>query len=763
MHADFIPREGIGDILDDELDPGTASEICVKNKATHVGRRKINNASRQLGFDTMASFGITNNLELFGKRRLSDNIEFRITSWANDTQLVKKHGVTAFGTMIYTPNASATILCGRDMYQNWIVTWEANDLALTAKCKTNDGLLLRFCSQKDGVLTCTPSDEQWSAICQMPVESDGYPDIVRHNGVARYAIAREEYQRAWEAIRFHECSCHAGFECLREAISGNCLRDTVARSRDIDLVGIATDWGGCLACQMGKSKDTSRVKRQNGVFNDGRPQRDYPEEDKLTATSTLGLDLFYVEQRAYLIAVSKAFAYVHVVPIERREKHCVANAIKAVIMDYKANHVNIMELYRDQLEEIIEQDRRRQRKRSLIIGEPVSVLESDNEGAFIAASVELLPSMGIKSVFVPAGEHVGYVERQIQTIKERYAACCCTLNWKLTGSLQNALINNIVNWMNFLPCKKVPQSAWLKLTKRSLSYKALTITKFGDPVVAHRPDVSINDGTAKGELGLSLGPNPNNPGSIYFFSLHSHQIKVRKRFVLAAPISLLDYGFERNANYLPQNSLHRGYAEYLSTRPNVGEGGNDLEGPGMVAPPYGSMLTEPDHPDGVPEIVTDDRVYPTQPPHRDVPDDDGWDVYNEDDGEDISVNKQRRIFDHAEQITDVNVAAEPVELSDVVVPIEPTVVPKEDLKDDVQSSSCKLERRIQPSRKAKQEHRVVTIRKSEGFRQDRQQSVTRIAKAIEKLSIPVMDKSVVGREPRESMVSKPRARRSTKS
>jgi hypothetical protein len=550
-----------------------------------------NGGQHEIGFDPQASFGITAERELFGGN-LSKRVNFELHDWAGKVLQEDTHGRTAFGPMIFSQRASGTILCAADFYRHWDLRWEGRKMAFRAINCLNRKLVLHFSENRQKLLTCVPSQGQWEQLCSPSIITDDWNiGSGDQTGEIRRVLATQEYERAWESIRFHECTCHASFNTLRKALKRNVLRDATISERDVENVAIATDFGECLACQVGKSKQTSRQPRTVREEEVPRPEAPAVDEPPELRSTTLGIDLMYVQQRAYLIAVSKQFGYVHVVPVERREKGIVGKALKSIFDDYKANQASVLDWYNEaEAREAREAaERARGRSSSIMVTPPVTRVESDNEGAFVAAAINVLPVYGITPVFVASGEHVTYAERQILTVKERISATEAAFGYNLPDKVLDGLVVNCANWMNVLPCAKSPESAWASLTRRRVSYKDLTIAKWGAAVVAHRPDKSLAKGMASGELGISLGPSLTHPGAIHFYSLSSKQVKLRKRFVLAAPIDLCEYGFTRNPHAVKQGNLQRGYQEYLSRRPTVADGG-EAEGPGIV-PADGSYLT----------------------------------------------------------------------------------------------------------------------------------------------------------------------------
>ena len=561
-----------------------------------------------IGFDSQASFGITNDIRLFGGVPLKDDTTFIITDWANEERTCSKHGMTVFGPMIYSELAQGTILCGKDFYGNWTTTNESEYLAMTAYHRCSDLTLDFRVTEDEKVLSCAVGDDLWSHLCSLATGARGNPVTEGDEEVLlRHALSRTEYNQVLESVRFHECTCHASLTTMTDTLKRRVLNHCPIGVRDVDNIRMVVPFG-CNGCLCGKSKHRStnpHKERKDRVLE----QRDEMVDARAEATAeTLGIDLMFEDGLVFLVCVGKVLGYTHLVPVTSKKKTAVAEAIKSVIDDYRRNQIAVAALYGERIppEGVTEK---------IVITNAVTDIESDNEGAFVAASIEFLPEMGIHSTFVASGEHVGYVERAIRTIRERTHSTMVGLRWSMDAKLKKWLMLNVTNWINILSCKKSPNSAWSVLTRRVLNYRDLTTTTFGELVVAHRTVASLAPGQANGELGLSLGPVLNNSAAIYFYSLTTKQVKIRRRFARAEPVDLAVYGLPANPHYVPPGSIASSYLEYMRTRPTpVVDSGEDT---GTASekhePPAGSFMTD-GGPPGEPLTADEEREHDVVPP-----------------------------------------------------------------------------------------------------------------------------------------------------
>jgi len=125
-----------------------------------------------VGWDSQASFGVTNDIRLFGGKPLRDDITFQITDWASEVKLVSQYGMTAFGFMIYTPESSGTIICEHAAYQLWEVVVDYNDtkniVSRTLTHKIQRDLVLKLESNDKNALSGSVLEEElFARVCML--------------------------------------------------------------------------------------------------------------------------------------------------------------------------------------------------------------------------------------------------------------------------------------------------------------------------------------------------------------------------------------------------------------------------------------------------------------------------------------------------------------------------------------------------------------------------------------------------------------------
>jgi hypothetical protein len=281
---------------------------------------------------------------------------------------------------------------------------------------------------------------------------------------------------------------------------------------DVSNVNLISD-GKCPCCALAKC--TKETMNPNSKY-DHSPNSVLPDFDKSfpcdpsATTETVAFDYMFMDGKPILIGMGRNKGYVHAVPTGSRSIKKTRKAIELIINDYKRYGVEVTGLANGKKST---KSSHRTRASSMVVA-----TESDNEAAFVDNAIN---SMGRKfkvySSFMVAGEHVAYVERVIRTVKERVMSMRLSLKFSLDDKLLMWLVAHAVMWINILFSKRSPLSAWRNMTNIILNYRDISRTKFGDVVVCSRPGI-LGHGQSRGEMGISLGANPRQPGAIFFYS-----------------------------------------------------------------------------------------------------------------------------------------------------------------------------------------------------------------------------------------------------
>ena len=517
----------------------------------------------QLYLDSMASHSITNDKRLFVGGEPSRITPITVRDWEDKISVIDLGGDTVFGPMMYSASSSCTILAGYEIEKLFMLDWKSDKFEVDITGIMDDSFKLNFRIDDNRVLSCSNmSEDIMNQIVNREVR------MCRAYGTEEEAtiasvMTRDGHSRAMESIYCHKCMGHIGKEQLIRTVDMNILKHVPFNSTDVKNMECIM-MNDCIHCQMAKSQLSKiQTNYKSGLVEKGSllPYRHtIPDVEKQFAVDLyslveiLGCDLMYIDGFIYLVAVGRNKGYTHVIALTSKKKGVILKALQLIISDYKRYNVEVTGIadckvkYKQQPED------------SPVV--KIRGIESDNEPSMVSIAASDIIGMNVEMKFKVAGEHVSYVERKIRTIKERVTATRVGLNWKVSGKVLTWLISSIVMWINVMFSTRAPRSAWLNLGNSPLSYRDLTRTSFGDVLIAHSPRKPHQDGEPKGELGISLGANPRQPGAIFFMSLTTQMVKTRYRFKLTGDIDLTK-SFGSNKFYFQQKSISKSYMEYV--------------------------------------------------------------------------------------------------------------------------------------------------------------------------------------------------------
>ena len=349
------------------------------------------NNSRRLILDSGCSHHLTNNIELFGGHKLMDDGLFEINGWSGDGVSCSRYGNSIFGTMIYVPQSKHTLLCLEEMCTTWMLDRSSDNRTWTLTHPQSPDVKLVF-KFVDHVLVCDVTNAMWSSVCNV--------NRLRVN--ACIGICKESYMDILEAIYLHSVACHPGDQQLKLSVSTDVLVGCPISVNAVENMSLLRD--KCPNCEMGKA-----VRKRFGS------RRSYSKVDKTREISSsvhpitqsygpngeiLSVDLWFMDSVTFMITKGMLKRYTHIRLLKGRDKKSVFGGIRAILDDYKRNHLTVASVFNTQDESAVE----------------ILDLASDNEGAFIQAGLELLPKYSIDIQVVPSGDHIKMVERPLSNL-----------------------------------------------------------------------------------------------------------------------------------------------------------------------------------------------------------------------------------------------------------------------------------------------------------------------------------------------------------
>jgi hypothetical protein len=571
-----------------------SDDVTVKSTEMDISRcvsfgkslRKDNTGHNIIGLDTQASGSITNDRNLIGNIDLTRC--YQISGWngkCGDTATREPSygGMNKwFGKIIYNKDATMTLISYWDLILKFDIVWSKNGKVCTATHKQLKSMVIEFgykeSSDKKSRVLVADISPLYRDIC-------GEQNDLKVNALTTEEskeLRKDEYARALEVLRFHSF-VHPGDKAMEEFVSKGCLLDIPFVIGDCRNAVQVRD-GECSACALGKATRKSRVRK----CSETTPSRTLPLPPLIERVETtnlrkeiLGFDCFFIDGIRFLISVGKHVGLINVVQLINGTKPVVGKAMLEVIKAYQRNRMEVMTAISLSGTALDDDDDGETGASSHGVGE----ITSDSEAAIVNSGLEMLAVHGIRVCPKSAGEHVGFVERPIRTIKERVACIRTCIAYEMTDLFLGYMVVYVTNWLNLMTKTERGSSAYIRSTCRKLSYKDLTRARFGDFVVATRVEKVITANGLQGEAGVCLGPSLNSPGSIYFYSLTTKEVKLRHRFEVLTNIDGVEL-FGVNKHALPVTKYARLVSTYNTTLFRVQSselGGGSIYSPMAVA------------------------------------------------------------------------------------------------------------------------------------------------------------------------------------
>ena len=585
----------------------------------------LRNKAIKLWFDTMASHSVTSDLRLFGREGPSMKVNVYISSWNNGLARTKitEAGMTVFGPMLYYPSACGTIIAGYEAKSTCHLEWLNNDVAVKVRPHGCDNVVIEFDQNEvNRILESEIDEDDYSRLCNNS-QARVYSAISNYNNVSDGKINSDGFQRSLVALHGHKLTCHACSSYLATSTTLGILSNMPFNARDCHNIDRITN-GRCPHCAVAKSKYTTihkpgRQTDRRNKANEVDKQKDNNLPDESTrytanvdsSVEHLCIDHMFIDGKPFLVSVGVNFNFIHVIPMDhgRREKW-VMKAIQLILDDYERNKLPVNEMSHMRLD-----NTKPEKKNDLSHGEEtqkmIETIISDGELTFIKCALigfkQGKNDLKIHHKNLVPGEHVSVVERTIQTIKERVMSVRVSLPYKVEGKVLAWLVGHTAMWMNVLHSKRAPMSAWKALVGSQLNYRDLSRTSFGEVVVAHQPKLVFKEGEPKGDLGISLGANPRQPGAIFFYSFSTNRIKSRLRFKTEIGLSAVET-LGSNEWYIKGEHIEGSYRKYLlkkSVTEADGYFNNDVDETDVVL--EGSTETEPIGPSFI--NASDQRIF----------------------------------------------------------------------------------------------------------------------------------------------------------
>lgn len=494
------------------------SDVCeIRRADCNISHRE---APTLIGLDTMCSHSITPVRDLL--HTVVEGVSYRMRGYDTDYGEDLIVGINPIlGPMIYNPKAHYTLLSPA-------TSTKYLRIQVGPGCATATAVSLRYGLQLDFILRDPDSEFSGLLICDATkvwdrlVGKQGLPSLA--SGESAAVASRGDTERLMEVGRAHRVLGHPGLEAMMRMVERSAIRDIPYSLREIK-----TYWAivkACPACLVGKSTGLSHAPKGNSdrCITTSRSVLNLTKPDKVP--TVCGVDLFFLRNQVYLISVEIDSRYIYCISLMNKSISELLNGIKRLLSHYS------------------------KWKKKVDGYCTISYMLSDNEAGVLDLEEKYLADNGIVLRRVPAGDHVGVVERQIRTIKERVESTLVGLTHILPSECLKYGVEHVVDSINLTPREGQPECPYTAFTGIKPIYKDVVGPAVGDVVIAH------DSASGKGELGINVGNSLRHPGGIHFYSFAKRTIKVRNRYTSTESVDL--------DPFLPRNKFHAATRSFRS-------------------------------------------------------------------------------------------------------------------------------------------------------------------------------------------------------
>jgi hypothetical protein len=269
-------------------------------------------------------------------------------------------------------------------------------------------------------------------------------------------------------------------------------------------------YGPCLGCLYGKmtapSQPNSLTIKENAIGE------------------LLHADLYFINKQIYLMSIDDRTGFVNVVKLINKQSKQVLDGFRRIIAQYRSK------------------------------GHVVKTIRTDREATFLATRDSLNDS-GIEHQTCAPGQHIAKIERAIRTIKGRYRSVIHSLPYILPESLLPDLNLDIVQTMNITPNVNTNKMSPRELVfGTKIDANKVLRASFGDLVITHVPNnVQDRSTSARGELGIIVGRDFTDSGSVKFWGITNNRVVARQKF---SAVELTDDVLQRIDKISAKNIVH---------------------------------------------------------------------------------------------------------------------------------------------------------------------------------------------------------------
>ncbi len=537
----------VGSSSEDNMDDDNAmlaARMATRRVHANVSRieEKTPRNSHIIGLDSWAQRSLTATESLLHDIHDIPGIEVQGHTRAC-VERVTKEGINKyFGTMLYYPNATATILSQRDMSNLFFITYFNDGKNCQATDRVNRKIIFNFSMNipgYEGVLACDVNDKMWEQIIQPPV----YGRLKVFNSIIVQTMlppgtSNKDYLSGLRYIRIHRVLGHTGSEQIIRTSRCHAIDGLEEVTEKMVMLGELIMGGKCPICAAVNVRKTKRKLDPQAPaitpIKEATPSDEIPEvEDKSIKSTTIGFDIAYLNKRPFLIAYDsvKGYGMIEHLFQDKRTEANILKAVRRVVSEYRHDAQEVLEFAHIYMDLDIQ-------PQVVLDGHIPQAMESDGEPGLIKGLTVVAQEMGMQVVTKVAGSHVAQCERFIREVRRKQAALVIGIPYVLTpvmilwSFVEAAVICNLV-------CKKgTINIPFTSMTGRRVHFDDLACVQFGDAIMAMKRSMTVGNSRIHNELGIVLGHLLRTRHGVAMASVVTGQVKPRTRYFRIFSIDL---------------------------------------------------------------------------------------------------------------------------------------------------------------------------------------------------------------------------------
>jgi len=536
----------------------TKSAITVRVNAFNARLYKQESAGNPevmlIGLDSMCGHSITPVRSIL-HGELNRGICFEIRDYTGEAREVTECGNHPYlGAVIYDPQCHMTLL-SKGQARKWFRYVEHDDGVL-AVSRLNPSFQIKFFYEEED------PDMQNLLIARVPLDvlakqrvpinalSATSSEVADGAGTS-VCLTRGEYDRLLNVVALHDVMCHIGRAGMVRLVESSSFLQCPVTVRDVENCFKLTG-NGCPVCKIGKAHSTSMLPKPSaalrGATNLGATIPSIVPASSLVieGDSIMAYDLLTVDEKLYAVAIDIRTRFIMIEPLESKGLVQIHQSLKSFLAQYER------------------------------CKQPLTVVVSDGEPGLLSldSGLDIFSAKGITLRPCASGDHIGIIERQHRTIRERVNCLLLSLPYVLPSDVLKCAVTHCVDQINLVPREGCTQSPRCLFTGVKDNYFEVIRMRFGQPVFSISKNMS-SASNSNGKPGILVGRAKSAIGSAKFYCFETRSITNKSRWIA---VDNLDVGsiLGENRKYIKVPALPKSLGT-LGTYVSRGGEGNTLK------------------------------------------------------------------------------------------------------------------------------------------------------------------------------------------